>query len=207
MDDRFREAERRAKQTGDPNDVARYYLERVRCGLTTETQLHFVALIGDAAANIAIGENYNFPMVEIAKCGMLRNGLTGVLWAGLGTDAVGVIHRMPGSETEKLGLIGNLLEHIRIEVLAALRNHYGGIEDSIRLESFLTRSGWLPVLEQIQVSVDRLSLVTSDTPEFSEAVQQSWRLMVSGLGAYDRKQEAQVTQRIKNRVIHQWGLH
>lgn len=213
MDERFRDAQRRAT-SGDPSDVARYYRERVRCGLTTECHLHFAAWIGDLAANIATGQTQSITIPELAKFSVMIGNPSERLGAGLPLNVdlmrfAMVYNNCPEPMTQEL--LRNLMHQIKSQVIAKISGQRSALADSMRFENTLWRSGWIPVLEEFERITQILSATPPEHIDFASLIKQAWDKINSGIVSYipgqiDKEKE-ELAQKIRNHLLHQWGLH
>lgn len=209
MDSRFREAERRAKVSGDVADVAAYYLERIRAGLTTETYLQFAAFIGDPAANLALGTNLSITIPELAKFGVLsklypRSGR-------LSIDSRQMIKfgAIECSDEVREGVLGTILETIRIKIIAALDEELEQARQTIKFESQPTRSAYLAQIGLISGVLERFSTIPTYEPNFPGLVRETWALLGSFVmnPVLVETIKKKITENVRNVCLHRWGLH
>lgn len=213
MDDRFRDIQRRAQLTGDPSDVAQYYQERIRCGLTTECHLYFAAWIGDLAANIAIGQTQSITIPELAKfSSLMRDPTSDEGRMGLPTNMdLMRFMRIPCEEPLRQELLDNLMQQIKRQVIDKISGQQSALTESIRFEGALWRSGMISVIEDFEQTTQILSATPVTHVDFAPLVKQAWEKINSGIISYVpsqiEKEKEELAQKIRNHLLHQWGLH
>lgn len=171
MDQRFREAKRRARETGDPGDLVIYYTEALRAGHVSLVQLDCLASLGDPIASLTSGRPHLVvPLPEI--------------YAQAQVALVNLITGPPEEVSPEMFVsLGNIVSIVRVEARNQLRSGAAEIRESMRYETSLTRSGWLPHADSMDGIANELSQIGSGYgPDSVHLIQQACNALTFPFG-------------------------